>query len=75
MKLTRFPGQRGRRGMATENILMVVLIAIVLLLFVTVFGQKIARLFKAATDSVDSGKPVADAPILDGGVAPARPAA
>ncbi len=64
------PAQRGRRGMATENILMVVLIAIVLLLFVTIFGNKISRLFKAGTESMDKGTAVTDAPILDSGAAP-----
>lgn len=41
----------------TEYIIIVSLVAIACITAVTVFGQKIARLFKAATTSLDSGNP------------------
>ncbi len=69
--MRRMPGVwQGRRGMATENVLLVVLIAIVLLLMTTLFGQKISRLFKAGTVSIDEGTPKTDAPILSSDAAP-----
>lgn len=62
---------RNRRGQVmTENILVVVLIAIALLAFVTLFGRKIARLFTAATVSIDTGAPVTDKAIMDASAAP-----
>ncbi len=41
----------------TEYIIIVSLVAIACITAVTVFGQKIARLFKAATTSLDEGAP------------------
>ncbi len=50
---------RKSRGQAmTEYILVVTLVAIGCLTAVTVFGQKVSRLFKAATQSLDSPGPV-----------------
>ncbi len=41
----------------TEYIIIVSPVAIACITAVTVFGQKIARLFKAATGSLDGGRP------------------
>lgn len=41
----------------TEYIIVVSLVAIACITAVTVFGQKIARLFHAATSSIDKGTP------------------
>ncbi len=42
----------------TEYIIVVSLVAIACITAVTVFGQKISRLFVAATESIDKGAPV-----------------
>ena len=46
----------------TEYILVVTLVAIACITAVTALGQKVARLFVAATQSLDVGTPVASAP-------------
>jgi Flp pilus assembly pilin Flp len=45
----------------TEYIIIVSLVAIACITAVTVFGQKIARLFQAATQSLDAGTPITSA--------------
>ncbi len=53
--------RRGRRPAAasTETVLIIVAVAVVLLVGVTVFGQKIAALWKGATKTMDRGTPFA----------------
>ncbi len=52
----RFRAQQGQ-GM-TEYIIIVSLVAIACITAVTVFGQKISRLFHASVDALDKGTPV-----------------
>lgn len=64
----RAQAQRGQ--VATENIIIVLLVAIALLAFATFYGRKVTRLFVASSKSLDSGTPITDKPIMEGANTP-----